>query len=433
MKHLTLILTTILVCVIPVSAQNLANGYYKDIFMDSGMMLTSYVDLPVTELMGLSMEAFVSSPHSYTAKYVFTGVDTLRQTALIAGCPMDENGILLYPDGQPRFRMVYMNGGRAAAHAKSLGDSGRQAYRDFVMAGGSYLGSCAGMFIASKASITDKDSLRFEGVYLGLWPGYVRGTGLDHSWTAVDFVKKSPLLKHFKFEGRTRIDSVRHNGGCYADLKTAPQGTEVLAVYNTEGRKLKRDINGQPCIIAYKDSEKSGRVVLCGSHPERAEEDQNLYLMASMVSYALDGNGGPVLKHILIPGDTLKMCARTHDADPSHACIGDRQYHFFKVEVPKGPTRMTLSLDGYLGYKDFDLYLFAGKDPFVKAGSASWSSIIRGVDKKLVIKDLSPGTYYVSVFCATTVESKNGRYGIEYSGRTDVLNGVPYKLSLRFD
>ena len=149
MKHLTLILTTILVCVIPVSAQNLANGYYKDIFMDSGMMLTSYVDLPVTELMGLSMEAFVSSPHSYTAKYVFTGVDTLRQTALIAGCPMDENGILLYPDGQPRFRMVYMNGGRAAAHAKSLGDSGRQAYRDFVMAGGSYLGSCAGIPVHS--------------------------------------------------------------------------------------------------------------------------------------------------------------------------------------------------------------------------------------------------------------------------------------------
>lgn len=96
MKHLTLILTTMLVCIIPVLAQNPANGYYKDIFMDSGMMLTSYVDLPVTELMGLSMEAFVSSPHSYTAKYAFTGVDTLRQTALIAGCPMDENGILLY-------------------------------------------------------------------------------------------------------------------------------------------------------------------------------------------------------------------------------------------------------------------------------------------------------------------------------------------------
>ena len=433
MKHRTLVFITVLVCMIPLQAQNRANGYYKDIFMDSGIMLTSYVDLPVTELLGLSMETFVSSPHSYTEKYSFTAVDTLRQTELIAGGPMDENGILLYPDGQPRFRMVYMNGGRAAGHAKSLGEDGRKAYQDFVQAGGSYLGSCAGMFIASKANMSDNKTLRNDGLYFGLWPGYARNTDLDQSWTAIDFVNKSPLLKHFKFEGRTRIDSVRHNGGCYADLETAPKGTEVLAVYNTEGRKLKRNINGKPCIVAYKDSEKSGRVVLCGSHPERAEEDQNLYLMASMVSYALDGNGGPVLKHILTPGDTLQMCARTHDGDPSHTCIGDRQYHHFKLEVPKGLTQIAITLEGYLGYKDFDLYLFAGRDPYVKAGSASWSSIARGVNKTLIIKDVSPGTYYISVFCATTVDSAMGKYGVEYSGRTDVLNGVPYKISVSMD
>lgn len=61
------------------------------------------------------------------------------------GSPEDENGILLYPDGEPRFRMIYVNGGLATQHGRSLGEDGRQRIRDYVAAGGSYLGSCAGV------------------------------------------------------------------------------------------------------------------------------------------------------------------------------------------------------------------------------------------------------------------------------------------------
>ena len=134
---------------ISLGAQNPARGYYKDVYMDSGIMLTSRTDLPVTNLLGLSMEAFVSTKHSYTDPYKFTQADTLIQRALICGSPEDENGILLYPDGAPRFRMIYMNGGRAGTHGKSLEEKGRQHYRDFVNAGGSYLGSCAGACVSS--------------------------------------------------------------------------------------------------------------------------------------------------------------------------------------------------------------------------------------------------------------------------------------------
>jgi hypothetical protein len=55
-----------------------------------------------------------------------------------------------------------------------------------------------------------------------------------------------------------------------------------------------------------------------------------------------------------------------------------------------------------------------------------------GVDKSLEIKDPQPGRYWISVFCATTVTSTMGKYGVEYSGRTDVLNGVPYILRVDF-
>jgi len=102
-----------------------------------------------------------------------------------------------------------------------------------------------------------------------------------------------------------------------------------------------------------------------------------------MVRYALAGNGGPVLKETLTPGDTLKMRARTHDGDLSRACIGDRQYHYFKVEVPKGVGTMTVSLGEYLGHGDFDLWLFVGREPFVQANSAGWASVAPGVSKTL--------------------------------------------------
>ena len=55
------------------------------------------------------------------------------------------------------------------------------------------------------------------------------------------------------------------------------------------------------------------------------------------------------------------------------------------------------------------------------------------VNKSLEIKNPKPGKYYVSVFCATTVTSTMGKYGVEYSGRTDVLNGVPYVIRVDFD
>ena len=411
-------------------AQDHAPGYYKDIFMDSGIMLTSRTDLPVTELLGLSMEAFVSTKHSYTLPYQFTATDTLQQRELIAGSPMDENGILLYPDGAPRFRMVYMNGGRAGSHGKSLEDGGRQAYRDFVKAGGSYLGSCAGAFVASLGSRNAEGKISNTKTYLGLWPGHTMSTKLEKSYTAVDIIPDGPLAQCFDFDGRMHIDSVRHNGGCFAWMEDAPAGTEILAKYSTKGRELERDIDGLPVVWAQKASPENGRVVLCGSHPEGAYDAENLGLMTAMVRYALAGNAGPVVKAALQPGEPREMADRK---DPAFAPIGDRQYHHFTIDVPKGIQVMTIDLKGFLDKDDFDLHLRTSRTGFAFAGDAAWAHVGAKVDKSLEIKDPKPGKYYISVFCATTVTSTMGKYGVEYSGRTDVLNGVPYTIQVNFE
>ena len=431
MKRFFLLFALALSCVC--WGQDNTKGYYKDIFMDSGIMLNSRTDLPVTEMLGLSMEAFVSTPHSSTAKYKFSRTDTLRQRELIAGSPIDENGILLYPDGQPRFRMVYMNGGKAVNHGRTLGDAGRKAYQDFVKAGGSYLGSCAGAYIASIGSVKpgDNTNVSHTDTYMGLWPGHAVATRLNKSYTAVDIVADGPLTRYFDFDGRMHIDSVRHNGGCYPNMETAPQGTEILATYSTKGREMERDIDALPVVWAHKETEWTGRVVLCGSHPEGARiEADNLGLMAAMVRYAMAGNGMPQLKAILTPGVPREMTRRR---DPAFAPLGDRQYHHFCIEVPKGVERMMISLEGLMGSDDFDLHLYASRKGFAYADEASWGNVGEKVSKTMEILQPRAGKYYISVFCATTVTATNGKYGIEYSGRTDVLNGVPYIIRVDFE
>lgn len=72
----------------PLRAQTGSEGYYKDVFMDSGIRLTSKSDLPVTRYLDLTMERFISA-----VTKELTAVDTVLQYATFAGSPIDENGV----------------------------------------------------------------------------------------------------------------------------------------------------------------------------------------------------------------------------------------------------------------------------------------------------------------------------------------------------
>ena len=82
-------------------------GFYKDLWMDSGARLSSRKKLFAAESLGLSYE-------------YYAGKDTETQNRILHGTLEDANGVLLYPDGQPRFRMIYVNGGGATSHGKTL-------------------------------------------------------------------------------------------------------------------------------------------------------------------------------------------------------------------------------------------------------------------------------------------------------------------------
>jgi hypothetical protein len=120
LKTSVISLFRVLLFSIPVfcSYVNAVEGYYKDLFMDGGVSLTSRESLPAADYLGLSMEYLATS-------------DQLLQNSILLGNSDDTNGVLLYPDGQPRFRCIFMNGGSATYHGKSLGESGRERIRNF--------------------------------------------------------------------------------------------------------------------------------------------------------------------------------------------------------------------------------------------------------------------------------------------------------------
>jgi len=402
-------------------------GYYKDVFMDGGIFLTSRTTLPAADFLGLQWEFFIAG----RKKKELTKVDTLLQIKTFCGCEEDTNGKLLYPDGAPRYRMIYVNGGRAGSHGRSMTPEGKAQMLRYVAAGGGYVGTCAGAYIASSGS---GKKLRFAKEYYGMWPYCVYGTRLSKSKTDMSVERKSPLLRYFDFGGDKRVNDVFHNGGCYTkdeDFKAIPGVIEPLTRYIfTNTKKVK--IDGQISAWAYKKDKQTGRVVSCGSHPEGVKEGERLEYMASMMLYAMDGNPAPKVKGELKAGEVREMNKRTEDKNPDYTRIGDKQYHHFELQVPKKCQRAIVTLEGYEGENNFDLVLCAKRGELAFTDNAQKSGD-NGTNKQLTIEKPKAGKWYVSVHCKTTVETKVGKYGTEYSGRTDVLNGVPYKISVKYE
>ena len=417
-------------------AQKNGSGYYKDVFMDSGIHLEGRRDLPITRFLGLSMESFVAASY-YPSELTIR--DTVRQKELMCGNPLDENGILLYPDGEPRFRMIYMNGGLATRHGNSLTPEGRDNIRKFIENGGSYVGSCAGMFLASDGVYNEGTEYKPNKSYLSIWPGTTAESWLDNSYTTVRIPKDSPLLKYYDFGGDLKVDDLRHSNGGYAyygDGGIIPDGTEPLFrfVYDTVSIDSKtRHIHDQVCTWAYKKNEESGRVVITGSHPEGVAEGERLELMAAMMQYAMDGNGIETIKGELIPGELREMKKSTADSDPLYTKIGDLQYHHFKVNVPANARKLVISLKGYDKKEGFDLSLCAKAGEFAFHHNTDIKDVSQGCGKDLIIDAPQAGEWYISVRCENTVETRNGQYGTEYVKGREVLNGVPYSIKVELE
>lgn len=408
----------VIILVIPVSisndifGQSRTEGYYKDLFMDGGVNLTSRKTLPAAEYLNLSME------------YIATGNENIQSYVMIFNSH-DHNGVLLYPDGEPRFRLIYTNGGTAANHGESLGESGRQIIRTYSKNGGSFTGSCAGAFISSLG--TDPAGSN-KVQYYHIWPGYACLTGQKDIRTGHFIGQDSPLLQYYDFGGDNYVSNVYHNGGGYAYEPNMPSGTEILARYDYP---TSAQMHNKASVWAYSDADnpEAGRVVVIGSHPEGVTSGERLDLMAAVLRYASDGVGEHHVKSELSNGEIRIMDKSTGDKDPDYTKIGDKQYHHFTIDLPEGASTLTLNITGD---DKFDLSLYVNRDDFAFNSTAVYKDRAEGSNKILTISDLSSGKYYISVECETTVSSRLEQneqdefYG--YIDNLDVLNGVAYTI-----
>ena len=166
------------------SANELNRGYYKDIFMDAGIYLTHRTTLHAATYLGLSLEYI-----NVAANDDLTKRDTLYQKKIVVGDDNDLNGVLVYPDGEPRFRTYYCNGGQSTKHGRSMGADGRNAIRNYFNAGGSYVGTCAGMFFSCEGY----DSNENYTYYLHIFPGHSYHTGMNKTTTDMTFEERLVL------------------------------------------------------------------------------------------------------------------------------------------------------------------------------------------------------------------------------------------------
>ncbi len=67
-RYFAFLLAAVALMPVTLSAQN-NDGYYKDVYMDGGMSLSSRRDLPATRALGLSLEVLNGVPYIIGVTY----------------------------------------------------------------------------------------------------------------------------------------------------------------------------------------------------------------------------------------------------------------------------------------------------------------------------------------------------------------------------
>lgn len=400
--------------------------YYKDVIMQGGLGLTSRTTLPAAKMLDWSMEYFIGESGNLP--------DSLLEHKVWAHSEEDDNGILLFPDGEPRYRVVYNNGGNASTFSNALGTTGRQRYEEFVHAGGCYVGSCAGAFFATRYCVKTEGRKDFYPKYIGIWPGCIENTHLSSSYHGIIIDNGSPLLRYYSYGGDNYVAEVRHNGGCFCrtDLDW-PQNGEVLARYDVSMCSVNA-FDGTPVIWSVKEQEEWGRVISCGSHPESVESGERRDLMAAMLCYAADGCGIAKVKAVLKNGDKYVCDRCTADNDPQHTKIGDGQCHYYTVGIPASAKNVKVKLS-YEG--DYNIHLGAKRGCLPTEENAEYMVKDGGSEKEFTIESTEECILYIGVHnlsrpLASSIKvDKNGT--CIYESGKELLNGIAYTLSISWN
>lgn len=152
--------------------------------------------------------------------------------------------------------------------------------------------------------------------------------------------------------------------------------------------------------------------------------------MAAMLQYAIEGRGVSPIKGVLRNGEAREMKKKTEDNDPNYTKIGDLQYHHFVVYIPQGAVNVVFQVSSPV---ECDMQLMLSNKTIPYSANAHYVASLPGANQSLQFPSIEPGLWYVSVKCNTTVMTTTEEWGQSYTGRTDVLNGIPYSVSVSWE
>ena len=212
--------------------------------------------------------------------------DTLGEAGLITGritrSELNDDPMVL--DG---YGAVVFGGGFAyPGYTLGISPTGKQRLRDFVDAGGGYVGICAGAYFACAALVYEGEYIDDESGYdLDLFDGVCFGPVADIASYPYWDIAEVAFPGHGSYEAFATspfATDIWYGGGPY--FQYLPPGAEIVATYDNPG--IEHHGTGAVLIQEYGD----GHAVLWGPHPELpdwpVDASSNRALFAEVIRWA---------------------------------------------------------------------------------------------------------------------------------------------------
>ncbi len=158
-----------------------------------------------------------------------------------------------------------MPGGAGLPYCKKLNGAGNVQIKEYVEAGGTYIGFCAGAYYGSHYCEFHKGDTRGYEVLgereLSFFPGSAVGPVLaDYDYAS----KSGSRIAKIKWQNSDEIYNVYFNGGCYFKDANQYPNVQILARYNNKG------FEGRAALVECHVGK--GKALLSGVHPECSVE-----------------------------------------------------------------------------------------------------------------------------------------------------------------
>lgn len=387
-----------------------SEGYYKEMFINRGPGINSSDTKLHAENLGWRYDR------------LWLGNDEEKRNRffdLVAGRDEDRNGILLFPDGSPRYRIMTV-GGADSDHTGFIGgiqgplmernhpflnhEAGNFVLKEFIAGGAGYAGFCAGMQLLDD---------------FGLVPQNID----PYSYPTPPGGELSEFYGQYThFNTGIVLPSVKQAGGTWVFQEHLYDGLQRVADITVDWDELGTLTFGASWVYINPLVPDAGTVFMSGVHPEMGGDSGSVNYVSDELKRTIARNHDPVLKKDLVNGIDHEAYDETFAGDWEKTKIGDGQYHHYRVTLPSGQKYLRVEL---IGETDFDYHLFLHKGDYAFDSYYTKHDTTTGFSKTLTFDDPGPGEWYISVKGASFPDSDY----LTSDTNIGMLNGMGYTLT----